>query len=221
MPNFINKFRLVPCIALILSILPFTFFDLTAQQPKELSSPQSSSFETAIEDKEDNISNWEARLELARVLSYLKRYDESMQEYQKLIQAQPQSIEVRREMAAVLFYLGKTDESLQDFLKIPPQEMDDKSWIILADIYRKKKNYSKAEEIYFQYLRKIPTDDKVRLKLAELLSWQKRYDESIRHYLIILSHRPQDIQVRRRYAQVLTWMGEDEEAVKEWKKTLP
>lgn len=177
--------------------------------------------EQSSREKEHKISNWEARLELARVLSYLKKYDESVQEYLKLLQKKPNSAIARREYASVLFYLNKIDESLQEFSKVPPSELDDKSLIVLADLYSKKKMYPNAEYIYIEHLKKTPKDDKVRLKLAALLSWQKKYDESIYHYRILLNRLPNDIQIRRHYAQVLTWMGNEEEAIAEWKKTLP
>ncbi|MDP1879745.1 MAG: tetratricopeptide repeat protein [Parachlamydiaceae bacterium] len=173
-----------------------------------------------ILNTEDEINDWEARLELARVLSYLKRYDDSLKEYQILIEKKPDSLIVKKELAKVLFYQGKTDQALEELLNISPENLDDATWIVLADIYRKNKNYDLAEKIYVPYLEQFPSDNIVRLKLAELLSWEKRYDESIYHYRIILKNLPNDIQVRRHYAQVLTWAGEDEEAVQEWKKTL-
>ncbi len=201
--------------------LSLTFLSLTPYpdpEPMDEASPEGSAKEEI--NSKDEISDWEARLELAKVLSYLKRYNESIQEFQKLLQERPDSVEVRLEMAKVLFYSGKTEEALTEFLQIPPQAIDDKTWIEIGDAYRKIKNYRQAQYIYEQYLNRHPQDDEVRLRLAELLSWEKRYEESVHQYRILLSHRPDDIQLRRRYAQVLTWMGDDEEAAKEWRKTL-
>lgn len=107
-------------VALSFIFLSFTFFNLIAQPPNDSQTSPSSEPEHSLDNKENIISNWDARLELARVLSYLKKYDESIEEYQKLIQEEPNSVIARREMAGVLFYLGKTDESLQMFSKIPP-----------------------------------------------------------------------------------------------------
>lgn len=166
------------------------------------------------------ITDWEARLELARTLSYLKRYDESIAEYKKLLQVNPNSTTTRIEMAKVLFYQEKDKEALDELSKVPNDEIDDAGWIVIADIHRKMKDYPKAEGIYNEILEKAPQDDKTRLKLAEMLSWEKRYLESIEQYLILLTHRPDDIQLRRRYAQVLSWMGNEQEAAKEWEKTL-
>lgn len=171
--------------------------------------------------KELEISDWEARLELARVLSYMQRYNESIKEYEKLLANNPTSAIARREKAAVLFYSGETDEAMREFSQVLDEDRDDKTWLVIADIFVKQMNYNGAEAIYSHYLKKDPKNDKIRLKLASLLSWQKRYDESLRQYEILLNHRPEDIQVRRRYAQVLTWIGHDEAAIEEWKKTLP
>lgn len=197
--------------------------DTQSQEPREhiLTARSLPNLEEGESTQENEISNWEARLELARVLSYLKRYSESLQEYQKLLETDPKSPIARREMAAILFYMGKIEASLQEFSQVPNQDRDEKTWLVIADIYVKQKRYQNAEEIYNNHLNKEPKDDRVRLKLASLLSWQKRYHESIQQYRIILNHIPHDIQVRRKYAQVLTWMGSDEEAIVEWKKTLP
>ncbi len=170
--------------------------------------------------KPDEISDWEARLELARVLSYTKRYDESLKEYQKLLESKPNSVIARREMAAVLFYAGKEEEAEHEILLIPEKDRDDQTWLVLADIYVKEKKYLGAKEILNHYLNNHPNDDNARLKLALLFSWNKDYQESTRQFEIILHHRPDDIQVRRLYARVLTWMGNQEAAIEEWKKTL-
>lgn len=172
------------------------------------------------QDSKGTISDWEARLELARALSYLKRFDESITEYQKLVQAKPDSTSIREEMAKVLFYKGDTNESLQEFLKLPPEKISDSGWLTIGDIYLRNKDYQKAEKIFETYLSKVPDDDKVRFKLAEMLSWQKKYEDSVYQYRQILKNRPNDIQLRRKYAQVLTWMGNEAEAIDEWKKTL-
>lgn len=167
------------------------------------------------------ITDWQARLELARTLSYLKKYDESLKEYKKLLDENPDSIVVKQDIAKVFFYQSNTDEAFNILSDIPPAFYDDETWLIVAELYRKNKNYLQSESIYKQYLDKYPQDNKVRFKLAQQLSWEKRYPEAISQYEVILHNVPNDIQVRRHYAQILTWMGRDEEAIAEWRKTLP
>lgn len=206
--------------SLILSFLPLAAQSASpSTNPMEELRPQPSRQEKRM-GSEDEITDWSARLELARVLSYMQRYDESLKEYRKLLKEDPKSPIATREMAAVLFYTGDAKGAMKLLSEVPDKDIDPKTRLIIADILVKEEDYLGAKQIYRDYLEKNPKDDSVRLKLASLLSWEKRYKESINQYLIILSHHPDDIQVRRRYAQVLTWMGEDEEAIKEWKKTL-
>jgi len=166
------------------------------------------------------IPDWQARWELARVLSYVKQYDESLREYKKLLQEKPNLYEAKIEMAYVLFYQGKREEALTILENIPNMHINDKTMVTMADLYTAQKQYQKAEPLYRVYLQKHPDDQKVRFKLAQMLSWQKKYDASIAEYRIILDRIPDDIQVRRHYAFVLIWAGKHAEAATELRKTL-
>lgn len=166
------------------------------------------------------ITDFDARLEYARLLGNMKRYDEAHIQLNNLLIAKPDSSIVQIEIAHVFYYEGKYKEALQSLEKIPPQDLDDKTTLLKADIYLALKDYANAETIYKNWLDKSPGDDLTKFKLAELLSWQKRYEESIRLYREILSAKPEDIQVRRKYAMVLMWMGEDDDAAQELEKTL-
>jgi len=175
----------------------------------------------AVKAGSEEIPDWIARWELARVLSYLKRYDESTVEYRKLIKEKPSLAEARAEMAQVLFWQGRPDDALEELERIPPASLNEETREILADLYRAQKRYDKAESLYQAILARNPDHQKVRLKLAEILSWAKRYDESLAEYGKILTKRPQDVQVRRKYAFVLIWAGRHAEGARELKQTLP
>lgn len=166
------------------------------------------------------IPDWQARLELARLLSYMKKYDESVAEYAKVLKEKPGSIEARAEMGQVLFWSGQRDEALKTLEQVPPEKLDDRTRTVLADLYGAQKQYDRAEALYRDYLDKHPEDWGTRLKLAELLSWSKRYRESLAQFEIILRARPDDLQVRRKYALVLSWAGRKAEAIKELRQTL-
>lgn len=169
----------------------------------------------------EEIPDWLARWELARVLSYVKRYDEALVEYRKLIREKPALTDARLEMARLLFWQGKTDEALGEAEKVPPANLNDDARELMADLYRSQKRYDRAEPLYRFCLDRNPERDRIRLKLAEMLSWMKRYDESLAEYEKLLAKKPQDIQVRRKYAVVLIWAGRNEDAVRELKQTLP
>lgn len=180
--------------------------------------------ENQVKDKDEKlgkeITDWDARLEYARLLSNMHRYDESLVQLEKLLITKPDSSIVEIEIAQVFYYQGKHKEALQLLEKIPPKDITDKTKLLKADIYLALKDYQKAEVIYRDWLEKFPNDDLAKFKLAELLSWQKRYKESILLYREILAAKPDDIQIRRKYAMVLMWMGDDEEAAKELENTL-
>lgn len=168
----------------------------------------------------EEVPDWMARWELARILGYAKRYDESIAEYKKLLKEKPNLTKARFEMAQVLFWSKHVPESLEVLESIPAAQKTDESLLLMADLYRIRKAYGKAEPIYRDYLRKHPNDNAARLRFAEMLSWEKHYDESLGEYRKILSALPNDIQVRRKYGLVLMWAGKYDEASKELRRTL-
>lgn len=185
-----------------------------------------SSLEESSPEKEESpaqekqLTDWEARLEYARLLRNLQRYEEALVQYHMLLKEKPGSNKVQIEIAQVLYYQGKHKEALELLEKMPPEVISDKVRLQMAEIYQALKEYSQAESIYRAYLNKKPQADLVKFKLAELLSWQKKYEESILLYRQILADNPNDIQVRRKYAMVLMWMGNESEAAQELEKTL-
>ncbi|MDQ1336804.1 MAG: hypothetical protein QG552_3754 [Thermodesulfobacteriota bacterium] len=168
----------------------------------------------------EDIPDWVARWELARVLSYVKRYDESIAEYEKVLKEKPGLAEARIEMAKVLFWKGDQKTAARILEQVPSKDITGDTQVLMADLLVAQKDYAKAEPLYKTYLESHPGDQAVRLKLAEMLSWQKKYDASLSLYKKILEARPNDIQVRRRYAFVLIWAGKHAEAAAELKKTL-
>jgi len=168
----------------------------------------------------EDIPDWQARLELARVLSHVKRYDESLAEYRKVLREKPDLTAARLELARVLYWSGKPEEALQHFSKLAPADMNSEDLITMADIYAAQKDYDKAIALYTSHLEKMPANHNVRLKLAEILSWSKRHAEALAEFETILQARPDDIQVRRKYAIVLIWADRKLDAIKELQKTL-
>jgi len=221
----INKpFRIGFAAALLIFILIISDVSLTNGFEKAVNSAPKKMFSSMLTNgsisETGSIPDWMARWELAKVLSYVKKYDESVAEYRKVIKEKPVLNKVRIELANVLLCVGKPDEALIELKSVPTDAIDEKTKVLLADLYMSQKKYKKAEPLYTEYLDKHPEDDRVRMRLAEMLSWSKRYDESLAEYKIILKSRPDDIQVRRKYAFVLSWAGRYSEAIKELRKTL-
>ena len=184
--------------------------------------PSAESGQEALEigSLDQELPDWKARWELARVLSYVQRYDESIAEYQKVLEEKPSRRQARLEMAKVMAWAGKTDQA-QDILEsFSREDLDPESRLDLADIYAAQNKYDQAVSIYETYLRKHPDQDRVRLKLAQTLSWSSEYERSLKHYEILVDKRPDDIQLRRQYAQVLTWAEQYAQAIEQYRKTL-
>ncbi len=169
----------------------------------------------------EKIADWQARLELARVLSYVQRYPEAISQYRQVLKEKPEHQQARLELAKVLFWAGRSEEALQAFQGIPRDELSPEARIDLADIYVSQKEYERAISLYREHLQNHPEDDRVRFKLAEVLSWRQKYEEALKHYRIILEHRPEDIQVRRKLSRVLIWNGEYDRAIEQLRRTLP
>ncbi len=174
----------------------------------------------ALEVFLEEIPDWQARLELARLLSYTKRYSESIAQYEKLISEKPDLITARIELARVHFWMGETGEAEKILASVSWDDLSPEARIDMADIYIARKEYDTAAKIYTDHLRAQPDDHPVRFKLAQVLSWQEKYDESMTQYELILRHDQEDIQVRRKYAQVLIWAGQFDKAITQLEQTL-
>lgn len=192
----------------LLAVLECPFADQTSGRPD--ASP--------VPGKE--IPDWMARWELARVLSYAGRYEESVSEYRRLLREKPDLSKAKVEMAKILFRQKKGGEALDILQGVDARQLDADSVLLMADLCRDRKTYDRAAQLYREYLEKRPGDNPARLRFAEMLSWERQYDQSLAEYRKILAALPEDVQVRRKYAMVLMWSKRYGEAAAELRKTL-
>jgi thioredoxin-like negative regulator of GroEL len=61
-------------------------------------------------------------IKLAKLLSWEKKYNESIQIYQEILTRDPKNIQVRRQYARVLMWMGKHEEAALEMKKTLPQE---------------------------------------------------------------------------------------------------
>lgn len=190
------------------------FFNLNQKTDRGLSEPQ-------LKPLAEEIPDWKARWELARLLGYVKRYPESIKAYRKLLEEKPDLAEAKMELALILYANNRQKEALALFEQLPRDRLEDNAKIIMGDLLAYEKEYDRSIASYRAYLDNHPGHHQVRLRLAEVLSWAKQYDASIEQYREVLKHRPDNIQARRKYALVLSWAKRHGEAIDELKKTLP
>jgi tetratricopeptide (TPR) repeat protein len=177
--------------------------------------------ELAFSPETAPVPDWVARWELARVLSYARKFDESAAEYRKVLVVKPGLADARQELAFVLHGSGKAAEALSELERVPAGKLGNPSQLLLSELLMTQKRYADADRHLREYLRRNPQDLKARLRRAELLSWTKDYPASLKEYETVLAARPDDVQVRRKYALVLSWTGRHSDAARELKRTLP
>lgn len=190
---------------------------LTVPPSSSAREPKAPALSTASAEE---IPDWLARWELARTLSYAKRYDESVAEYKKLLKEKPDLSKAKIEMAKILFGQKEEQEALAILEGVDPRQFDIDSVLLMADLYRDRRSYDRAAPLYRRYLQKRPGDNAARLRFAEMLSWEKQYEESLAEYRKIIAVLPDDVQVRRKYAFVLMWSKRYGEAAAELRRTL-
>ncbi|WP_020585648.1 tetratricopeptide repeat protein [Desulfobacter curvatus] len=169
----------------------------------------------------EDIPDWKARLELAKLLTYAKRYPEAIQAYKRVLKEKPELMEAKIGMAKAYFWSGNNTQALKLLESFPPKQLDDQARLAMADLYIAMKNYADAKTIFTDYLKTHPNDHKARLKLAQLLSWMKSYDKAISHYQHLTKALPDDREIKKKYAFVLIWAGKQDQAIKELQDALP
>jgi thioredoxin-like negative regulator of GroEL len=175
---------------------------------------------TATGSPEADISDTAARLELAKVLTYDKKYAEATEVYRQMLATEPGNLDAKIGLSEVLYWTGNSEAAAAILKGVPEDKLDDKGKLMLADLFVAKKDYEPAIRIFSTYLDRKPDEWAVRLKLADVQSWTKRYPEAIASYEAILKARPHDRQVRRKYGMVLSWAGQNEKAAEQLRQSL-
>jgi thioredoxin-like negative regulator of GroEL len=203
---------------LLSSFLSYAAF-LTAACAADSATPETSA--TPVESPtETEMSDTATRLELAKVLTYDKRYAEAIDTYREVLAAEPENLEAKIGLSEVLYWTGDAEAAAAILKGVPEDKLDDKGKLLLGDLLVAKKEYRSATRIFSTHLEAKPDDWRIRLKLADVQSWTKHYSEAIANYELILKARPHDRWVRRKYGLVLSWAGQNEKAAEQLRQSL-
>jgi thioredoxin-like negative regulator of GroEL len=208
MKTSVNLTGFIACAALLVSA-----------QASDTATPNPSA-RPSQSSAEPEISETTARLELAKVLTYDKRYTEAMEVYHQVLATEPENLEAKIGLSEVLYWSGNNAAAAAILGGVPEDKLDDPAKLMLADLLVAKKDYQPAIRILTAQLGKKPDDWSVRLKLADVQSWTKQYPEAIANYEAILKAHPTDRQVRRKYGMVLSWAGQNEKAAEQLRQSL-
>ncbi|MFH1914020.1 MAG: tetratricopeptide repeat protein [Pseudomonadota bacterium] len=199
-------------VALVLVLL-FAFDNTFAQVKNPVPAPGRP---TATQD----VSDWQARLELGDLLSGAGRFDEAEVQYRKVLEQQPENEAARVRLARILAWTGNGAEATRIFATLPDSAITSDDRMLIADHAIGRRQYDMAIRQLSTVLAESPDNDAARLKLAEVYSWSDRLDDSLEQYERLLKRHPEDVQIRRKYAQALSWAGRNDDAIRELKRTL-
>ena len=101
-----------------------------------------------VTDPGQEISAWQARWELARLLGYDRKFEESIAQYQKLLKEKPDLWEARAELAKVLFWADRKTEALAMLESLPPGQGGGEVRLLRADLLAAAKRYPEAAALY-------------------------------------------------------------------------
>ncbi|MEI8173097.1 MAG: tetratricopeptide repeat protein [Deltaproteobacteria bacterium] len=140
--------------------------------------------ETGIVPAADRISDDDARLALARVLSYDDSLlEESVREYGIFLRNRPLQTDVRYELAEVYVRQKKYRDALQEFNTVLLQQPENvRVKLAVGRIYLWTQNLEKAAFIFDELGRNKSANADVFLELARAYSWSKQYDKAIAAY---------------------------------------
>ncbi len=123
----------------------------------------------------------EVKIQLARVLYWQKRYDESLEFYKQVIDFEPdlidemRKVEIARDLEKVrrLEEEGKIDEAIEILEEIyrREKELSYDVGILWGRLYVKKKMYREAEKVYSELLKRYP--DSAEIKKLYLMTRKK------------------------------------------------
>ncbi len=161
-----------------------------------------------------------AEVKLARVLSWQKKYDESIKYYERYVKRHPKDYAVIFEAADVTFWNGGYERARELYIEAAASpKIAAKSWyqagymsLILSDF--------KSAATYFEKSLQIKDEDETRIKLAEVLSYDKRFDDSIVQYDLVLQKDPDNLAALSGKADVLSWEDRFSESVELYERRL-
>jgi tetratricopeptide (TPR) repeat protein len=163
--------------------------------------------------------NQEASIRLARVLSWAKQYDASIDQYSRVLGDQKaQNYQTRLERARVLSWAQKYDVAIHEYESLAAELGSTPVGIVsvrdirieLARVESWAKQYDQSLAEINKLIPQNPTaaDTPALLLKARVLAYKQRYSQSIATYNKVLSLQPRDQEARFGKAQAMYWSGD-------------
>ncbi len=160
-------------------------------------------------------------VKLARVLSYQKKYDESLKYYNRYIGSHPKDYAVILEAADVAFWNNDQTGALVLYLRAAESEK------LAATAYSQAGfmelilgDFKSAAKYLNLSLELRPDDEKTRTMLAQVLSYDGKFADSVAEYNRVLANNPSNPEALAQKADVLSWDMKYAEAIDTYEKRL-
>lgn len=155
----------------------------------------------------------DTRLQLARTLLRIGKFDQAAEQYRALVQAHGDSTEYAIGLSDSLRGGGKTSDALE-FLGSTLAKYPENIGIRLeyARLLSYEKLFDKAREQYQAVLRAQPTNLRAQVGIAKITSWQGDQEGALARYNGILEKNPSYYDAQVGKAFTLLWMGRQAEA---------
>jgi tetratricopeptide (TPR) repeat protein len=181
----------------------------------EFCRPVSVSREEVIPEEAGKLNNRDrSMLGMAQNLTYLKRYGEAIDIFQKLYNKYPENRDILLDRAIAFGYdmkLAEAREMLNKAEALYPEDKEIK--FAYANILEANQQLDEARLKYEKLLELFPEDDEIKLKLADVCVWTKDYVAAERYYTELIAKSPSDMSLKLRLADMFFWSGRYDEAI--------
>ena len=163
----------------------------------------------------------EARWELARLLMYLKRWDEADEPLELLIESEPGNIQYINALGKVMWEMGQYERAVALFKKAYEKDPSDVTTLAgLVEGLTKLNKKTEALPYLEQLTLREPMNRGVRRYLALLLYETGNYEKARAHFTILSRNENVEFDVLLKTAKTYELLGRDKEASSYWERVV-
>ncbi|MBL7173234.1 MAG: tetratricopeptide repeat protein [Desulfobacteraceae bacterium] len=177
---------------------------------------------TTLVPKDQWITDFDARLALARILAYNdETLDESLKEYRILLRKRPDHPVVSLEMARVLIRKGDSKEALSLLKNFQGKHPDNpEALLALADLEASLGHAARCRDLYLDAIKVSNQPEMVKLKFADQMNMWGDFHKAEAIYREALKNHPEEDAVALKLAAVLRSSERYEESKGIYKEQL-
>jgi tetratricopeptide (TPR) repeat protein len=150
----------------------------------------------------------DAKLALARLLSWDHQYDQAARLYDEVLSTASEDIEALEGLARVLTWSGHLQDAVEAYKRLVALSPDNTAYVLeLATLQSRLGNFSDARQTFASLLAIDPRNRQARLQLAQIEVRQGEYDDALRHFERLLKRNPEDFDARLGEARVYYYRG--------------